>query len=471
MDGKIPASAQPQRIVLCMVILNAFTTPLMLSAANVAIPSIARDLHLDAVTASWVPMIYLLASAAFVLIFGRLADIFGHKRIFLTGTAGVILSSILAACASGSLVLLVARFLQGTSAAMLYATQVAIVSSVFPPKQRGRAIGAIVSAVYMGLTCGPLIGGFLVELYGWRISFLFYIPLAVTVLLIGFFKAGTHLHAGDRGVFHISSAVLYSLSVFLLCSGVLMLPAVPGLLCLSFGLLSAYAFIRSQQRSAAPIFDVGLFRGNRVFAFSCYASLIIYSATFANVFLISFYLQHIKALSATYAGVIMMVQPLTMAVFSPFVGYFSDRIRPGLLTSAGMCLTAAGLFSLSMLEANSTMYYLVFALVLSGFGFALFSSPNASAIMGSVKKDRYGSASGVLATTRLLGQMLSMTLVTLIFALVIGHVEITAAVYQALQQAIGLCFLAAGGLCVLGLIFSVGSGRDHLRDSDDINKH
>ena len=137
----IPEKVSLQRSALVMVLLNAFTTPLMLSAANVALPSIAADLKLDAVVISWIPMAFLMASAMFVLVFGRIADMVGRKRIFLIGTACVIITSVIASLATNGTFLITARFLQGMSAAMLYATQVAIISSVFPPKQRGHAIG------------------------------------------------------------------------------------------------------------------------------------------------------------------------------------------------------------------------------------------------------------------------------------------------------------------------------------------
>ena len=181
-------NASVQQAALVMVLLNAFTTPLMLSATNVALPRIAEDLNLDAVLLGWIPMAFLMASAMFVLVFGRIADMVGRKRIFLIGTVSVIITSLLASMASNGSLLISARFLQGMSAAMLYATQIAIISSVFPPEQRGRAIGMTISIIYLGLTCGPLIGGFLIDFYGWRASFVFHIPLAIVVLLIGLFK-------------------------------------------------------------------------------------------------------------------------------------------------------------------------------------------------------------------------------------------------------------------------------------------
>ena len=450
-----------QRAALTMVLLNCFTTPLMLSAANVALPAIARDLRLNAVMLSWVPMAYLMASAMFVLIFGRLADMYGRKKIFLYGTAGVIVTSLMAALAPTGESLIVARFLQGVSSAMLYATQMAIVSSVFPPARRGHAIGLAVATIYLGLTCGPLIGGYLIDVAGWRASFMFHIPLAVMVLLIGLSKVPGEWSAEERGKFDGQGAAIYSLSIVALCLGVSSLPHIASYYLIFMGFAGLYLFFRIARRTAHPIFDVKLFFMNRVFTLSCLAALILYTATFANIVLVSLYLQYLKGMQAGAAGMIMMLQPLTMAVLSPFAGRLSDRIEPRIIASAGMAVTAVGLFMLAMMNGVSSLHYLIGALVTTGVGFSMFSSPNTNAIMGAVEKRYYGSASGSLATMRVLGQMSSMVLVTLVFALVIGQVEIQPANYINLQTAIHLCFAIAASLCLPGIAFSLARGRMH----------
>lgn len=450
-----------QRITLLMVLLNAFTTPLMLSAVNVALPAIAIDLSMNAVLLSWVPMAYLMASAMFVLIFGRIADMVGRKRIFLLGTASVIVTSLIAAFAVSSTMLISARFLQGVSAAMLYATQVAIVSSVFPPAKRGKAIGLTVSTIYLGLTIGPLIGGYVIDAFGWRASFMVHIPLAVMVFFIGLFFVKGDWSADERGSFDLFGALLYALSILMICIGVSFLPAYTSFIFLTIAILGFIFFFLFERGHKHPIFDVSLFFTNRVFTFSCLASLIIYTATFANVVQVSLYLQYLKGLSATTAGMIMMCQPLTMAVFSPLAGRLSDRFEPKHLATSGMAISACGLILLSNLQIESTLNYLVFALVTTGLGFSLFSSPNVNAIMSSVEKRSYGSANGVMATMRIVGQMSSMVLVTLIFVIVIGTVEITPLNYDALEKAIRLTFTIAAMLCVPGLYFSIARGRMH----------
>ncbi len=448
-----------QRLTLTMVLLNAFTTPLMLSAVNVALPSIASDLSMNAVLLSWIPMAYLMASAMFVLIFGRIADMVGRKRVFLIGTSCVIISSLIAAFAISGTMLIAARFLQGMSAAMLYATQVAIVSSVFPPAKRGRAIGLTVSTIYFGLTIGPMLGGYVIDAFGWRASFMVHIPLAIIVFLIGSIFVKGDWSADERGSFDLFGALIYIFSILFICIAVSYLPSTLSFALLVLSLFGFSFFFLFERVHKHPILNVSLFFTNRVFTFSCLASLIIYTATFANVVQVSLYLQYLKGMSATSAGLIMMCQPLTMAVFSPLAGRLSDIVEPRYLATAGMVISCGGLLLLSNLHIDSNLNYLITALIATGFGFSLFSSPNVNAIMGSVEKRFLGSANGVMATMRLFGQMTSMVLVTLVFALIIGPVEIDISNYDALEKAIQLTFTIAACLCLPGLYFSMARGK------------
>ncbi|MEM7027091.1 MAG: MFS transporter [Pseudomonadota bacterium] len=452
-----------QRLTLTMVLVNAFTTPLMLSAVNVALPSIARDLSLTAIQVSWIPMAYLMASAMFVMIFGRFADMFGRKRIFLIGTSCVIVSSVIAALATNANILIIARFLQGMSAAMLYATQVALVSSVYPPAKRGQVIGLVVSMIYFGLTIGPLIGGFVVDEFGWRIAFLIHIPLALVAIMTGMLFIKTDWLAEEKGSLDLFGALAYCISIMMLCIAVSFMPSTNAWIVLLVALLGLAFFIAYENKHKHPILDVSLFFTNRVFTYSCLASLIIYTATFANVVQISLYLQYLKDMSATTAGLIMLCQPLTMAIFSPLSGKLSDKFEPRQLASAGMLTSAIGLVLLSQLNITSSLTYLIIALIVTGFGFGLFSSPNVNAIMSTVDKQQLGRANGVVATMRILGQMTSMMLVTLVFATILGNAEIQPQNYMQLEKAIRTIFTFAAILCLPGLYFSLARGR--LRDA------
>jgi MFS family permease len=221
------------------------------------------------------------------------------------------------------------------------------------------------------------------------------------------------------------------------------------------------AFLRHSRRATHPIWDVRLFFSNRTFTFSCGASLIMYSATYANVVLMSLYLQYLRELSAFQAGMLIMVQPISMAILSPLMGRWSDHIEPRRLASAGMAATAAGLVALAMLGPESGIATIVAALLLTGTGFSLFSSPNVNAIMGSVGHEHAGSASAAVATTRLLGQLNSMVLVALMLTLVMGATEVGPETLPFLDRAITWSFLLAAALCLPGIVLSLTRGNLH----------
>jgi len=461
MELSPPETPQVRRAVLLMITLNSFATPIMLSSTNVALPSIARDLQMDALMLSWVPMAFLMASAMFVLIFGKVADTVGRKRIFLIGTGAVIVTSSVAAMSINGPMLLGARYLQGISSAMLAATQVAIISSVFPAHERGRYLGMTVAAVYVGLTAGPLLGGLVIDTLGWRATFFLQVPLALIVMAIGVFMVKTEWRGATRQPFDARGAVTWGASIALFCLGVSRLPDWDSILILISAVLALVVFLRHARRTEYPLWDVKLFFQNRIFTMSSAAALIMYASTYANVVLLSLFLQSIKGLTASQAGMILMAQPACMAVLSPLMGRLSDKIEPRILASSGMAITAVGLFTLAQLHVDSSLSYVVGALLLTGVGFSLFSSPNVNAIMGSVEPRHYGSASGAVATTRVIGQLSSMVLVTLAISLVMGNAAISEETLPQLAQAIDLTFLIAGCLCLPGVVLSMARGRLH----------
>lgn len=445
---------------MTMVLLNAFATPLMLSATNVALPAIGENFSLSAVVLSWIPLSYLMASAMFILIFGRIADGMGRKKLFLLGTTAVIITSIFTALSINGAMVIAGRFLQGVSAAMLYATQMAIVSSVFPQEQRGKAIGMVVATVYVGLATGPLLGGIATDMLGWRANFLLHVPLAIAVLLLGLTQVSEEWY-GEAGDFDLPGGILFATTIACLCLAASFFPTMLSLPFLLLFVSGLVFFTRYALRKEHPIWDIRLFFNNPIFTRSCGASMIMYTATYANTVLVSLYLQQIKAMSASMAGLILMTQPATMAILSPAAGSLSDRVEPRILATIGMALTTVGLFFLGLLDSESAAWTVVITLLATGIGFSLFSSPNANAIMGGVGSKDYGSASAAMATTRILGQLGSMVMVAFAMAVVIGDRLIYNSNQAELAQAIQLCFMIAAGICVPGIYLSASRGKLH----------
>jgi EmrB/QacA subfamily drug resistance transporter len=452
-------AARTRRAALLMVVANSFGTALMLSSVTVALPSIARDLALDAVVLAWVPLVYLMASAASVLAFGRLADMYGRKRLFVLGALGLALSSMLLAVAPDGRTLVALRALQGVSAAMLYATQAAILTSVYPPQQRGQALGLLAGSVYFGLTCGPLFGGWLVESFGWRAAFVAHLPVSVLVLLVALPRVEGDWSAATRGRFDWPAALLYALAICCVMAGFAALPTVGGIAAIALGALLVVLFLRGQLASDDPLLDARLLLRNRVFGLSSLASLLMYTTTFSILVLLSLYLQYLKGLTPTGAGLVMLAQPLVVALVSPLAGRLSDRIETRAIATLGVGITALGLVGLAGIGPATPLAAVTGCLLLTGLGFALFASPNVSAIMGAVPKGAYGAAGGAVATMRILGQLCSMGLVATGFALTLGAVEITPEHHPALERALALCFTAAALLCVPAAWCSLARGR------------
>jgi EmrB/QacA subfamily drug resistance transporter len=457
-DG-LPSDTGMKRSTLIVATLSSFTTPFMGSAINLALPSIGNEFQIDAVLLSWIATSYLLAAAISLVPFGRLADIYGRKKIFTFGIAAFTITSFLCAISTSAPMLILFRVFQGAASSMMFATAIAILTSVFPPQERGKALGINVAAVYIGLSLGPFLGGLLTQHLTWRSVFLINIPLGLITLCLVLWKLKGEWAEAKGEKFDLPGAIIYGLALVAIMYGISLLPAIKSLWLILLGLLGFVAFVLWQNRVEHPVYNLNLFRSNRIFAFSCLAALLNYSATFAMSFLLSLYLQYIRALSPQSAGLILVAAPIVMAIFSPFAGRLSDKIEPRIVSSIGMALTTIGLFLFVFLDENSTSESIVARLIVLGLGFALFSSPNTNAIMGSVEKRFYGLASGSVGTMRLLGMMISMGIATVLFALYLGRVQITIEYYPVFVKAVKAAFMIFAILCFGGIFSSMVRGK------------
>mgnify|MGYP006288862333 FL=1 len=460
MENREPGnSREEKRAALLVATFAAFLTPFMGAALNVALPSIGNDFGADAILLNLVATVYLLATAMFLLPFGRMGDIYGRKRIFTMGIIVFTASSLLCAMAPSMTWLIAFRVLQGIGSAMIFGTGVAILTSVFPPGERGRALGINVAAVYIGLSAGPFVGGLLTQYLGWRSIFWVLIPIGIAAIVLLRLKIKGEWAESRGERFDWRGTLFYTVSLLFIMSGFNWLPEWKGFVAMGAGLALLAVFVTWELRLRFPLFEVRLFRRNRVFAFSNLAALINYSATFAVSFLMSLYLQYVKGFDPRDAGLVMVVQPLIMAVFSPVTGRLSDRIQPQVIASAGMAFSTLGLVFLIFLEPSTSVWYILMDLALLGIGFALFSSPNTNAIMSSVERRYYGVASGSVGTMRMIGQMLSMGIVLLLFSMLIGKVEITAETAGGFLRSMKIAFTIFSIFCFLGIFASLARGK------------
>jgi EmrB/QacA subfamily drug resistance transporter len=432
--------------------------PFMAASINIALPAIGAEFSMDAVLLGWIATSYLLSAAVFLVPFGRLADIHGMKKIFISGLALYTISSFLSAVAPSASILIAVRVLQGFGSAMLFGTGTAILICLFPPHERGKVLGINVASVYLGLSLGPVLGGFLTQSFGWRSIFLANVPLGLIVLILVSWKLKGEWAAARGEKFDLIGSIIYSTMLICVMYGFSLLPATLGSVMVLLGLLGLVALIKWESTTESPVLDINLFRTNRVFAFSNLAALINYSATFAAGFLLSLYLQYIKGLDPQDAGMVLIAQPLVMAIFSPFAGRLSDRIEPRIIASAGMALTLLCIIPFAFIDGQTPVWYITVVLVILGLGLALFSSPNTNAIMSSIERRCYGVGSATLASMRLVGQALSMGVAMLVFAVYMGRVEILPENYPLFLVSARIAFMIFAGLCFLGIFASLARG-------------
>ena len=452
----IPVS---KKATLFITTFASFLSPFSISSVNIALPSIGQEFRMDAILLGWVTTSYLLATGICLIPLGKMADIYGRKKVFTLGILTFTIASAGLAVSGSAVTLICLRILQGIGSAAIYTIGSAILTSVFPSRELGKVLGINVAAVYLGSSGGPFFGGFLTHHLGWRSIFVVTVFLGLLIISLTLWKLkGEWREAGDEK-FDLTGSLIFGLTLFSLIYGFSQLATTVGSGLVLLGILGLYVFIRWEMKTGSPVLDISLFRNNRTFAFSNLAAFINYSATFAVTFLLSLYLQYIKGLTAESAGLILLSQPIVQAIFSPLSGRLSDRIEPRIVSSVGMGLTALGLFLLAFLNENTTSGFIIGSLILLGFGFAGFSSPNAYAVMHSVENRVYGMAAGTLGTMRVTGMIFSMGITILILSLEVGKVQMNPEYYSLFLRSARLALSFFGVLCCGGVIASLARGK------------
>ncbi|MBI4287651.1 MAG: MFS transporter [Chloroflexi bacterium] len=411
--------------ILITASLGAFLMPVDSSMLFLVVPQIATALKQDPALVTWVPTASLIGTTAFSIPLGRLSDVLGRKRLYLAGLLAAGVTALLAGFAQNAYQLIALRLFSGAGAALIAANAWALISDTFPSQERGKALGINTAVSFLGLSTGPVIGGSLVTFTGtWRSIFFFAFPLYMALMVLSYWWIPRDSSAvgGKR------PADLPGSLSFIVGLGLLMLA-------LSFGRLSGWAslptlsFFASSaaflalfgyvelRLARSPMLDLRVFSSNSQFALGNLATVFHYmSAHQGLTVLIAFYVQWVLNRSAAIAGVITLAKFLTMAIFSPFSGWLSDRIGPRWLCALGMAFVTASLLLLAAMGPEASLTNLFLRLSLLGVGIGLFASPNINSVLSSLPKDKLGTASGTLGMFRSLGGTLGLVLVGSIVA-------------------------------------------------------
>lgn len=465
MDKKITAdhhadSEKNQKSIqlstILVVIITAFITTFTGSALNLSIPSMGSEFHASATAVGWIVTGYILAAAVLSVPFGRLADLTGRKRILVIGILIFTLCSGGAAFARSMAVLLFLRVVQGIGAAMIFSTNTAVLISAFSPEKRGKVLGYSIASTYIGLSAGPVVGGVLNHYLSWRSIFVLTFAISAAV----FFIAAKKLPAGrtdNQGQsMDFLGNILYVFMLTLIMFGLSTFSTLAyGKYLILAGIILFVLFVKHEMKTTSPIIEVRLFAHNIGYAFSNLAALMNYGATFALSYLLSIYLQVVMGFGSQISGLILISQPLMMAILSPYCGRLSDRVSPFKLASFGMGLCALGLFSFIFISEHYPFPLIIVNLIVVGIGFAFFSSPNTNAVMACVEKKDYGVASSILATMRSIGHSTSMAVVTFIVAHKMGNTTLAEAEPKLIVETMHISFIVFTCVCAAGIFISL----------------
>jgi EmrB/QacA subfamily drug resistance transporter len=472
-EASIPAGVN-KWLVLAVVGVGGFMASLNSASLIIILPTLQQDLHTQLVNIFWVLLAYTLASAVLLLTVGRMADLWGNKRIYLSGYAVFALGSVLSALAPNVQLLIAARFVQGVGGALLVANSSAIITHTFPRRELGRALGVTAMVYAVGTTLGPIVGGVLTDAINWRWAFWVNVPIAVLGFFLALFylydEVGTGHNAREErldlpgaGLLAVSfSSLLYFVSFGPMYGWGSARMQISAVVCA----IATALFFWRQLAVRQPLLELRLF-GNRLFAMANVSAAFATMGMIAVLFLLPFYLEDVLHYSLFMSAVLLTPYPVTMLVVSPLSGYLSDRFGSRFLGTAGLVLSALSLASLATLTLHSTYGPIALRLVLLGLGMGLFQSPNNSAVMSSVPGSRRGVASAVLGTMRNLGMMLGIGIIGAVF---VSFMPFNAFLQLALTgattasgaaevvAAFRICFLVATAFAALGALTSLGRG-------------
>jgi EmrB/QacA subfamily drug resistance transporter len=439
--------------LLIVGILVSFLTPFVRSSINLAIPVLANEFDLSAVFLTWISTIYLLVNAILYIPFGRIGDIYGRKRIFQYGLIIFTVSSFLSAFSTSGEMFLIFRIFQAIGNAMIFANLNAMISSAFPVNERGRAFGLTSMGVFVGLIVGPILGGAITQIVGWRT--LFYLDTIIGIIAayaITRFKHDWIDAEGEK--IDVLGSFLLGLSLISIIYGFSNLTNKYGLFFVIAGIIGLSLFYFVEKRVDYPLINIGLFN-SKSFTFGNITAFINYGVFVSVGFILTLYLQYLKGYSPLTAGLIVSVQSIMMVLVSPFAGRLADRIDPGNVSTVGMVLTTIGVALMTLINFANAPYLGGFSLIIFGAGIGLFYASNTKVVMSAVDKKYFGVASATLSDVRSMGQIFAMGIVLIIISAVLGNVQIVPSNYPELILSLRTSLIAIAVLSAIGIFTSI----------------
>ena len=450
--------------VVVVSFITSFFAVFLSNGIIIGVPAIAQDFAMNNVIQNWVPTILFLVVAVFTVPAGQISGKFGVKKSLLAGVLVFLIGSVGACLSFSTESFLLFRIVQGAGMAFLNVSAMAMVVHAVKPQNRGKALGFTVTGVYLATSLSPVICGFLVHNFGWRSIFYFVIPFLVLCILLLTFKITDEWKTYEKDKIDKVGSIIYGLSILTFIYGFTTLTTTTGLILTILGLLLLIGFGAFELRQKSPVFNVNLFK-NKKFTSSNIAALCSYIAIMVVTTILNYHFQYVRGWNAQMAGLILIITPIIMALMAPNAGKLSDRIHPQKLAALGMGIATIALLILTFLNGDTPLYLVVIAMILQGIGMGLFSSPNMNAIMSSVPPKDAPTASASQATMRTIGQTMSLGLLTLIFAWIMGNLKLAPQYAGMIVQSSQIIC----GICTVACILSVFASLVGIKSSDKFN--
>jgi EmrB/QacA subfamily drug resistance transporter len=413
-----------QGLILLLISLATFMGALDATIVNISLPTMSKYFQTDVATVSWVAMSYLLILSGTLITFGRVADIRGYKKIYLSGFAVFTVGSLLCGL-SGTIYLLIGfRVLQGAGAAMLQAIGGAMIVRYLPEKNRGTAFGILTTSAAVGLAAGTPLGGLICQFYSWHWIFFINVPVGIIAVILG-----SAVLPRDKGEFGTGKLDIGGAGMLLiaLVSLIFLLNMGNNIGWLSWGVLIAvmisaaawFGFIYNEKRTQSPLIDINLF-GNKNFAMAIMVALLVLLVGQGSWYVFPFYLELGKGFATNIAGLVLLVPTVFMMIFGPLAGFLSDRIGARPICALGSMLLIAAFVLFAFMGANTGLCYIIIALALEGIGIGLIMPANFNLIMGMSARGSEGVMNSLVTTMRNIGAVMGIAFFTFIFLTVIA---------------------------------------------------
>lgn len=426
-------SMEQKNLILLICVLLSFFTVFAFNAVLIVIPSIAMEFGMSNIVQNWVTIIFLLVVAVLSVPAGQISGKYGLKKVTIASVVLFMIVSVANIFVITSEMFLACRLVLGIALAFINVTSMAMVVSAFKPEERGRALGINIMGVYLGLSLSPVVAGILNYHLGWRSVVLSPLPFLILTLIILLTRIDEEWITFENIPLDLKGSIIYAVGMVLFMYGFTILNTSTGIILTVLGLIILAIFACIELKQDYPVFDIRFFK-NHKFLSANFASLCAYLATFAVTTILNYHLQYIKGYDSQFAGIILLTAPVCQVLMAPIAGRLSDKYIPQILAAIGMGLGTVSIFMFSQLNDASALPFLIVAMVIFGLGFGLFSPPNTNVIMSSVPPKDTSVASAAVATMRTVGQTMSMGILTLVFAFIMGDVPIIAQYYPLLIQ-------------------------------------